>query len=125
MKLIMIAHGKLASSMMESVSMILGPIENHVCAIDFETSDSFEHLSKKLEEQLEDEMNLVFCDLKGGTPFNTAFLLRKNYPIKIVCGMNLGMLLEYILLTLQADTLPALSVARDAGTKAIEIFDLE
>lgn len=125
MNIIMMAHGQLASSMLESVKMILGPVDDRVQAIDFGANDSLEQLKSKLEKQLSDEMNLVFCDLKGGTPFNTTYLLKKKYPIKIVCGMNLGMLLEYFMRALQEEELPSLTVAKDAGVKAIECFDTE
>lgn len=33
-------------------------------------------------------------DLFGGTPFNTAAMLRKKYDISIITGINLNMLLE-------------------------------
>ena len=125
MNIILMAHGQLASSMLTSSKMILGPVDDRIQAIDFGASDSLELLMSKLEEQLNDEMNLVFCDLKGGTPFNTAYLLTKKYPIKIVCGMNLGMLLEYFMQALPAENLPSLKIAKDAGVKAIEVFDLE
>ncbi|GCF95650.1 PTS mannose transporter subunit IID [Enterococcus florum] len=125
MNIIMMAHGTLANSLLKSTKMILGPIDNRVQAIDFGANESLEQLSNKLEKQLNKEMNLIFCDLKGGTPFNTAYLLRQKYPIKIVCGMNLGMLLEYFMHALSNDELPSLAIAKDAGIKAIEVFDLD
>ena len=37
---------------------------------------------------------IVLTDLYGGTPCNVALMLRQRYELKVVCGMNLPMLLE-------------------------------
>lgn len=124
MKILITAHGHLASSMKNSVSMILGPLDDRVIAIDFETCDSAATLSARMEAQLDETMNIIFCDLKGGTPFNTAFLLAKKFPVKIICGMNLGMMLECLIPILQGVDVSVLQLAKEAGNKAIETFDL-
>lgn len=39
---------------------------------------------------------LVLTDLYGGTPCNVAMMLKQKYRIRIVCGVNMPMLIEAV-----------------------------
>jgi len=103
-KIILVGHGTLGRALVNSVSMIMGPQdENELVGVDFTEDDSRDTLQERVEEaiikfNLENDHLVVCCDMKGGTPFNACYLLSKQYPMSIICGMNLPMLLEFIVM---------------------------
>ena len=103
-KVILVAHGNLAGAFIDSMEMIIGPRpENEVVGISFTLDDALETLKDRIEENIiafdlkADEHLVVCCDMQGGSPFNASFLLSKQYPMSIICGMNLPLLLEFML----------------------------
>ncbi|OEJ13941.1 PTS sugar transporter subunit IIA [Brachyspira hampsonii] len=96
--LILMGHGNLASTFIESAKMILGNLSDYD-VINLQADDTFDHIESKLKELLEKYKNnqvLIMTDLYGGTPFNIASrFYRKNDNICLISGMNLDMVLEY------------------------------
>ncbi|KAF0224897.1 MAG: PTS system fructose subfamily IIA component [Erysipelotrichaceae bacterium] len=115
-KLILVAHGDLGNSFLRSVTMIAGDQNpDEVAAISFSPDDSLDTLKSRIEEQLvkfnpKENHIIVCCDLKAGTPFNASYLLSKKYPLHIVSGTNLPLLLE---LVMSKDTLTDLESIND------------
>ncbi len=103
-KVILVGHGKLGTALLESMTMIAGPQDpNEVVAVEFYEDDSRETLQERITEEVvrlnsEDNHLVICCDMKGGTPFNASYLISKKYPLSIICGMNLPMLLEFVLM---------------------------
>ena len=103
-KVILVGHGTLGKAFVNSMCMIMGPQDpSEVVAVDFYEDDSREALQERIEEEVlkfdvENNHLVIFCDMQGGTPFNASYLLSRKYPISIICGMNLPILLEFILL---------------------------
>lgn len=96
-----ISHGHYAEAFKESLKMIAGPVTN-VYACCLEPSDGPEEFKAKLvalQPELDKYDNiLVFADLFGGSPCNTAFqYFFANEKIKFVAGMNFPMVLTAIL----------------------------
>lgn len=102
-KLILVAHGDLGNSFLRSVTMIVGDQNpDEVAAINFSPDDSLDTLKARIEEQLikfkpTENHIIICCDLKAGTPFNASYLLSKKYPLHIISGTNLPLLLELVL----------------------------
>lgn len=96
-----ISHGFYAEAFKESLKMIAGNVENlHACCL--EPTDGPEEFKAKLqaiEPTLESyDKVLVFADLFGGSPCNTAFqyfMLNDKY--SFVAGMNFPMVLNALL----------------------------
>lgn len=103
-KIILVAHGELGSSFLQSVTMIAGEQNpDEVVAINFSPDDSRDDLQARIEEALikfnpTENHVVICCDLKAGTPFNASYLLSKKYPLHIISGINLPLLLEFILM---------------------------
>ena len=103
-KIILVGHGRLGLAFLDSISMIVGPQdENEIVGVEFSEDDSRDTLQERIEEHVkrfEGENNhlVICCDMQGGTPFNASYLLSKKYPISIICGMNLPVLLEFVLM---------------------------
>lgn len=96
--LILMSHGNLASTLIESAKMILGDLSDYE-AIDLQTDNTFNEIEERLENILKkykDNQILIMTDLYGGTPFNIASkFYRKNDNIFLISGMNLDMVIEY------------------------------
>ncbi len=97
--IIIASHGKMAEGIFQSGSMIFGDQENvKVCSL--LPSEGPADFRKKVEEAIasfEDQENILFLvDLFGGTPYNqiNGLLDGKDDKWAMVCGMNLGMLVE-------------------------------
>jgi mannose/fructose/sorbose-specific phosphotransferase system IIA component len=100
--IIVVSHGKMAHSLVESAEMIVGEIKD-VQAVALEKEDHPEALTERLEEifQAKKPGNgvLVLADLPGATPFNVAAVLaNKNPDVRVVSGVNLPMFIEVVLL---------------------------
>lgn len=125
MKILLTAHGTLASSMLTSIHMILGETEDHIQAVDFNVNESLEALQQRIEAQLDSVHTYIFCDLKGGTPFNASYRLASKHSIHIICGMNLAMLLECSMAFYQDEHSNILELALMSGKQAIEGFTFD
>ena len=94
--IILVTHGPLAASFIESAEMLVGESEK-LEAISLEPSDNFEEFQQKILEKARRLNNgdgvLVLVDLLGGSPYNAAskLLIREN--IECLTGLNLSMLL--------------------------------
>ena len=99
--ILLISHGLYAQEFKNSLKMIAGPVENVFSAC-LESSDGPEEFDAKLvavEEQMKDyDQVLIFADLFGGSPCNTAFqrfIAKEN--VNLIAGMNFPMVLTAIL----------------------------
>lgn len=96
MKVLLVSHGELSKSLIDSAEMLVGETDgldylifDKNMGID-ELKDSFIKYLDENEEEL-----LIFTDIKGGTPFNVASILTNNMDkVHIFYGMNLPMIVE-------------------------------
>lgn len=95
MKILVASHGKLAPGIISSYRMLAG--ENRDILVLSLKDDDTGQFKEELSEIINtNDKILVLCDIKGGTPFNESYRLYLQNPekIRIVSGLNLGMLLE-------------------------------
>lgn len=99
--ILLISHGFYAKELRDSLKMIAGNVDNIYVAC-LETTDGPEEFKAKLIEQEKAlevfEEVIVFADLMGGSPCNTAsqhFLANKKY--EIIAGMNFPLILTALL----------------------------
>ncbi len=96
MKVLLVSHGELSKSLIDSTEMLVGETDgldylifDKNMGID-ELKDSFIKYLDENEEEL-----LIFTDIKGGTPFNVASILTNDMDkVNIFYGMNLPMIVE-------------------------------
>lgn len=122
-------HGRFASGIVSALELIAGKQEN-VVVVDFIENQSTEILKKNIEKSLNllgDEI-IVFCDLAGGSPFKTSVLLSRtisNKKVEVVAGVNLGMLLEIVLLRGDTCAEKLAEMALNSGGNALKRFKLK
>ena len=98
-KVLLVSHGKLAESMLESAEMIVGP-QQDIKTLCLNPEDTPEFFCGKISDILEtwkDEDVMVLSDIRSGTPFNAAASLMQRFDFRHISGINLGMLIEVLI----------------------------
>ncbi|MDB0440168.1 PTS sugar transporter subunit IIA [Clostridioides difficile] len=96
--IILMSHGNMAEEVLNSAKMIIGDTIDYP-TVNMKQDDGIEGTIKKLKKALEvykesSEITII-VDLIGGTPCNAALLQANNDSrIKIISGLNLGMVIE-------------------------------
>lgn len=130
---IVMTHGEFARGLINSVQMILGEQEN-LTPLVFSPQMSLDSLVDKLECKIQefdnDNPTVLFVDLLGGSPSNAvAMLLGRGVALSAVCGVNLPMLLEFLINrnTSRCDTLikQAEETGKDGIVNIVERFNEE
>lgn len=96
--ILILNHGCFGEEMIRSAEMIVGKSEN-IRAVSLNPGVSIEEYYesvKKVITSLTGE-TIVLCDLYGGTPCNVAMILSREYSLRVICGLNLPMLIELLL----------------------------
>ncbi|MDO4941017.1 MAG: PTS galactosamine/N-acetylgalactosamine transporter subunit IIA [Erysipelotrichaceae bacterium] len=99
--IIITGHNHFATGVYSSITMVGGQ-QTNVIPVDFEDGKSDEDLLNDLNktvDSLKDCDTIVCCcDLMGGSPFKESSLISMQNPkVKVIYGVNLGMLLEFVL----------------------------
>lgn len=96
---IIIGHGDFAFSLLKTVEKILGKQET--VEVFSNEKLSCEALVEKLRNAIaaDEQEKIIFVDLPGGScAISCSNLLKSNKELKILCGINLPMLIEFFLL---------------------------
>lgn len=124
MNLLLLSHGTFCEGLMQSYEMIAGHNQNiHALALDDDGIATFTNrLQNKVTQLLEQGDLLVLADLKGGTPFNEAYLLylSNKEHMRLIAGMNLAMLIETGLMLQNLCLQDAFELAISCGKQSIE-----
>lgn len=95
-KIVIVCHGKLANEFVNSAEMILGK-QSNLFGIEFLPSESPDDLFAKITDSFGDEDLIFLTDIKGGTPFNTAFKYKFFHnKSDVIAGVNMPLILEMI-----------------------------
>lgn len=121
--LLLVTHGPLAEAFIRSAEMILGP-QSDLIPVSLTENDNFETLRKRLLHAAasadQGDGVLILCDIPGGTPANAAALLTDRPNIAVLTGLNLGMLLEALLLRETVESVEELAArVLEAGRESI------
>lgn len=95
--IVLLTHGYFGKELIGSAELIVGKIESiqSVSLIKGMTIEEYYKEVKAVIQQFEGEV-LVLTDMFGGTPSNISLMVQKEFPIHILCGVNLPMLLELV-----------------------------
>lgn len=94
--IILVTHGPMATSIIESAEMLVGKSEKLV-GITLQLSDNFEEFQQRIFAQVRqlDEGSgvMILVDLLGGSPYNATAKVLSQENIECLTGLNLSMLL--------------------------------
>lgn len=101
-KIILASHGKLSEGMFDSISMIIGHVEN--CTyFGLKPAQDNEELASQIEKYVNENSQdrcVIICDLLGGSVSNAVSRLADNQKVFVINGMNMGLVIS---LALQAE----------------------
>jgi PTS system mannose-specific IIA component len=95
--ILLISHGSFCEGLLASLEMIAGSQEN-IQALQYHPGQSPDDYRSQIDEALNtlSGETIVLCDLKGGTPYNSALYLKNKYDFKLITGMNLPVLISIV-----------------------------
>ena len=99
--ILLMSHGKMAEGMLDSCQLFFGEAIQQLQALCLAKEESVEGFDERIRAALasldEGQGVLVLCDLLGGTPAHRCVsLLTEGQKIRVITGMNLGMLIEIL-----------------------------
>lgn len=129
-RLLLLSHSELSKAFYETAALIMGKPTADVSYIPFPYGQDLDVYQKAIEDEVENagkEGILILTDLFGGSPFMiTSRVYGKYhdiYPMEIVCGMNLAMVVEAVHALSSPCSLQALKAAAlKAGRAGIVDF---
>lgn len=119
---LIIAHGALASELLNSLEFIAGKQSAFkAIAIDHavDVDQARKLVLKAVDEIMGDEGVIVFTDLFGGAPSNIALSLLDEKKIEIVAGVNMPILLRAATLSEPSSLTEKAALLRDYGKNNI------
>ena len=122
--ILIVTHGTLAESIVESLNMIYGSTEK-VFPFNFTKDMDVEMLEKEVMTRIDSLATqdiLIFTDMLGGSAFNTAMKIQMNSNAHIVTGINLMMLLDVVSIREHSDFETLKQHILDNKEKYISIF---
>jgi len=98
--LVSVTHGRIGEELVQVACQILGEPALAVRHLPFDRCDDARELEDSLAQTvttLDDGSGvLVLTDLYGATPCNTAWRLAGDYPVRVLSGINLPMVLRVL-----------------------------
>ncbi len=111
--IVIATHGQMAEGMRNAAEMIMGKQE-YFENVSLLAGDSLEGMGEKIIRTIEEmgtKENIIFVDLPGATPNNSALLVASEHENwKVLTGVNLAMILE------------GLALRSAPGTKDLDAF---
>lgn len=96
-KIILVSHGNMAQALLETASNIGSFDISEIPAFSVSRKGDLESLSAKILSALGQDGTLILVDTLGGSSCNTAVqCTQHSQNVKVVCGVNLNMLLTAI-----------------------------
>ncbi|WP_080291164.1 PTS sugar transporter subunit IIA [Oenococcus oeni] len=110
--ILLLSHGPFCEGLLESAEMISGPQKN-LTAISLYPGQSPDDYRTKIDSWISsvsvNEGLIVFCDIKGGTPYNASASLKSKYNFNLIVGMNLPILINVLLSRNEQTTVESLT----------------
>jgi PTS system mannose-specific IIA component len=119
--IVVVTHGRLAQEFLDTVKLIMGE-QKDVTAVNLTAGDSLDALRERIATAIEPfktEGCLILTDLLGGSPANVCVELIKNDWIRVLCGVNLPMVMAAANLRSTLDLTALSAKVRDGAAKGI------
>lgn len=122
--MIIVTHGNLAQEFLTAMEHVVGP-QKSVATICIGPHDDMEKQRADIQKAIQNvdagQGVIILTDLFGGTPSNLAISLLDSGKVEVIAGVNLPMLIRLESARKSMDISEAISVAKDAGRKYINV----
>ena len=119
--IVVITHGSFSKELIETVKLIMGE-QKDLVAITLNAKDSLDTLREKAVQEInafKDSGCLVLTDLVGGSPTNVCMEFIKTDWARVVCGVNLPMIMAALQSRDKVDLPTLVTRTRDGAIKGI------
>lgn len=122
-QIIVTTHGGLARELVNTAKLIVGD-QQDLASVCLEMHEGIEDLKRKLTSvikpvEYDSDGCLMLVDMFGGTPSNVSMILAHEYPIQVVAGVNLPMLIEALTHRALMDLKKLATFVQEKGKKNI------
>ncbi len=122
--MVLVTHGRLAAEFIAALEHVVGPQRN-VAAVCIGPEDDMELRRAEILDSVarveEGDGVVVLTDMFGGTPSNLAISIIDKAKIEVIAGMNLPMLIKLASVRNTEKLADAVTAAREAGRKYINV----
>ncbi|ABY91454.1 PTS system fructose subfamily IIA component [Thermoanaerobacter mathranii subsp. mathranii str. A3] len=124
---LIITHGNFGKGLLNGIEVIMGKQEN-VLALGLNLGDNIELLRAEVEKIVREKLRenkevIIAVDLFGGSPFNVALYVMKNYDVKVITGVNMPMLIELLSSLNACDTKELINNIYKVGVDGIKVIE--
>lgn len=121
---VIVTHGHLASELLATAEMIVGPISNITTAsIDWhdDVDVAREALERAITQVSQGRGVLLLTDMFGGAPTDIASMFLDDSAVEVISGVNLPMIIALAKQTHQQSLAEVARSVRDSGTDGIHL----
>ena len=119
---VIVTHGRLAESLVESAETITGPVDL-MRSVSVKKSDTTEAIRDMLVRSVHEldkgKGVIIFTDMFGGTPTNVALSLMTEGRVEVITGVNLPVLIKFISCRAEKSMRETALLLKDYGQKSI------
>lgn len=96
--IVVMNHGSFGTELIKSAELIVGKIENikSVSLVRNMSIQEYYQAAKETILEMKNDKVILLTDLFGGTPSNVSIILQQELGAKVMCGVNLPMLIELV-----------------------------
>lgn len=127
-KVILVAHGRLAHEMKASAEMIFGELPSFQ-SIEFLKEEGLESIQEKIHDEIKEDIDyLILTDLFCGTPYNASCavaMTQTDRRIEIMSGMSLPLVLEAASMVENANLSDIVNYLIKVSHEVVKKFELQ
>lgn len=119
--IVIITHGALSSELLSTVKLIMGQQQDleAVALMPNESIDSLREKSHATVEKYLEKGCLIMTDVLGGSPTNISLELLKTDSVRVLCGVNLPMVMSALQHRDNLDLVTLTARVREGAAKGI------
>ena len=125
--MVLVTHGRLAEEFVAATEHVVGPQANvHTVCIgpDDDMEQRRNDILRAVDEVDDGAGVILLTDMFGGTPSNLAISVMDRANVEVIAGMNLPMLIKLASVRESESLAIAVSNAREAGRKYINVASI-
>ena len=125
--LVLVTHGRLAEEFVAATEHVVGPQANvrTVCIGPDDDMEQRRNDILRAVDEVDDGAGVILLtDMFGGTPSNLAISVMDRANVEVIAGMNLPMLIKLASVRESESLATAVSNAREAGRKYINVASI-
>lgn len=121
---VLITHGDLGRSLLETCRMITGPREM-ISHVSVDSGDDVEMIKNKIDDAVKEaggeKGTILMVDMFGGTPSNMSISFLEKDRVEVVTGVNLPMLIKFVNLDQDLDLAEAAALLKEHSRGHIKV----